>query len=126
MKRLILILLLLVYGSTSMGMTLHVHYCCGKLKSIRLSQAEHNCCNADGKECDDKKCCEDKQISFQVQDEPEAFEGFSYIAFPEIANSVFPSFKLPVLIQSASPPLCISAPRFNLSGLFQLYCNYRI
>ena len=62
MKKLFVIALLLVYGFSSMGMSVHLHYCCGKLKDIAWSPVPKDECGMEHK-MESGKCCESKEIS---------------------------------------------------------------
>ena len=69
MKRLIVILITLVYGLSSTGAIVNLDYCCGKLANISLLPAEKN-------DCKDmcmkpKGCCDSKQIFLKVPGEQE-------------------------------------------------------
>lgn len=62
MKKLAVILIMLLYGFTSTGMTLQLHYCCGKLKSVELFATEKKDCGMSHK-MGSKPCCETKEFS---------------------------------------------------------------
>jgi len=51
MKKFFAALLFLVHGLSSSGMTLHLHYCCGKLKSVTIGFVaieKHKCSKDNG------------------------------------------------------------------------------
>lgn len=62
MKKQFIIVLMLIYGLSSSGMTISLHYCCGKLDGVSFMAKEGNTCKMGNHE---KKpgCCADKQIS---------------------------------------------------------------
>jgi hypothetical protein len=62
MKKLFIIVLMLVYGLSSSGMTISLHYCCGKLDGISFSGKEEKSCKM-GNHVKKSDCCNDKQIS---------------------------------------------------------------
>ena len=62
MKKLAVILIMLLYGFTSTGMTLQLHYCCGKLKSVEFFATEKKDCGMSHK-MGSKPCCETKEFS---------------------------------------------------------------
>ena len=64
MKKLLVIVLLLVYGAASSGMTLHLHYCCGKLDKIDLAPVKHKGCGSEHK-LGKKSCCDNKELSIE-------------------------------------------------------------
>jgi len=67
MKKFLVLAMLLVYGLTSTGATIHLHYCCGKLDKISLSN-DHNE-NCPGKENLQKGCCESRKLDLKVEDD---------------------------------------------------------
>jgi len=66
LKKLLAILLLVLYGVSSTGATVQMHYCCGKLKSIQLTAAPVKECGNKHK-MGSKPCCETKQVSVKAQ-----------------------------------------------------------
>lgn len=66
MKKLLVLLLLLSYGLSSFGMTLHIHYCCGKVDNVKLAPVKDHSCGVDkpGKK---KACCDDKQVDLKIK-----------------------------------------------------------
>jgi hypothetical protein len=70
MKKAFVILLLLVYGASASGMTLHLHYCCGKLEKIDFSSPDPKHCKG-GKEnrMASRPCCDSKEISIKITGE---------------------------------------------------------
>ena len=65
MKKVLVIVLLLVYGASSSGMTLHLHYCCGKLDRIDLSPVQHHC--GGESKVSKKSCCDNKELNFDLK-----------------------------------------------------------
>lgn len=66
MKKASIILLLLCYLMPSIGMSVSVHYCGGKLASVSLmGSAEGRC--ACGKKPMKKNCCKDKTTTFKIK-----------------------------------------------------------
>lgn len=53
---------MLVYGLTSSGMTINLHYCCGKLDGISIFAKEQSSCKSPSHE-KNNGCCNDKLIS---------------------------------------------------------------
>lgn len=66
MKKLIAIIVLLVYGFSSSGMTLHFHYCCGQLDKVDFSPAKFDNCGAATKVIS-KWCCNDQQVDLKIK-----------------------------------------------------------
>ena len=125
MKKLSLILLLVVYGLSSSGMTVNFHYCCGKLKKVEFSSAQVEC-GMKVKHNSSKKCCDNKQLDLKVKDDQKITESaksvFKTIAVPisfsvlSIAHSVTSNYLIPSIC--APPPLS--------KQLYIFHCVYRI
>lgn len=63
MKKLLAVILALVYMSTSTGATIHMHYCMGKLADWGLGHNKSKTCGKCGMEKSDEKdngCCKDE------------------------------------------------------------------
>lgn len=67
MKRIVAILLIVIYALPSLGAGLKNYYCCGKLHAIKISYASNvNCqCDKSGKK---DRCCKIEYKSFRVND----------------------------------------------------------
>jgi hypothetical protein len=61
-KKLFVILVAIVYGVSASGMTLQLHYCCGKLKNVDLSLPTPKECGMEHK-MGSKPCCETKLVA---------------------------------------------------------------
>ena len=115
MKKFIVAILALVYISSSIGVTLHMHYCMGKVINMGLAENESSKCSKCGMEKSLEKnrgCCKDK-LQFLKNDtdqkttEPAAKQvALISVALPasfiEITNSNLPAviFKNPVIYSS--------------------------
>lgn len=127
MKKFLVILLLLVYGFSSSGMTVNLHYCCGKLKSISWSSAPEKGCGSDHK-MGSKPCCETKQISGKEHGDQEVqpfvskkLVHFTEVLFPPAEASVVKHQPMKSGFATLAPPPNLSSP-----PLFILHCVYRI
>ena len=127
MKKILVICLLLVYGGSTSGMTLHFHYCCGKLKKVDLTPPEAGKCGkAQHREMAGRPCCDSKQVHIKIQSDQNPSKvlqaSFTSVAVkpPQAEFFVSTPMEGKSLVPEifAPPPL----PRdFN-----QLYCVYRI
>jgi hypothetical protein len=64
MKRILVLLMVLLYGASSSGMTVQLHFCCGKLDGISLGSHTAKCdMDAGAKSA---SCCNDQQLSAQL------------------------------------------------------------
>ncbi|MGX5817122.1 HYC_CC_PP family protein [Chitinophaga lutea] len=71
MKTFLLCILSLVYLTSATGATLHLHYCDGKLKDVRLWHAEDEACGKQDKRCM-KDCCKDEHQTLKLKQEHQA------------------------------------------------------
>jgi hypothetical protein len=87
MKQTSSILLVLLYLLTSVGLTVNVHYCGGKLKSIQLLFDAPSCCCGETKKMDG--CCEDESFFVQL-DTDHQFSPIQKLSFemPIILNEM--------------------------------------
>jgi hypothetical protein len=73
MKKLLVIMLMLVYGFSTTGMTLQLHYCCGKLKSVELAPVKDPGCGNQHK-MGSKPCCETKNINSKSKADQDTYQ----------------------------------------------------
>jgi hypothetical protein len=126
MKKFFAILVLLMYGFSSTGMTISLHYCCGKLKSIDWALPKHKSCD-DKPNMGGKPCCETKLISnkdksdqdtsqFVLKPAPTDFIEPKF--FTEIPNLAFNNRQLTPEV-FAPPPPC-SVPLYISHQVFRI------
>ena len=127
LKHLFIILFMLVYGLSSSGMTINLHYCCGKLDAISLTGKHSKGC-AMGEEIKMSNCCNDEQISVKVNPDQEPFSkslqvNKAFVAVP-FSAPVFTTCSVQHLSVSdfprKAPPPLPSIP------LFIKHCSFRI
>ncbi|MDB5193849.1 MAG: hypothetical protein JWQ96_3412 [Segetibacter sp.] len=68
MKKIFIIVLMLVYGLSSSGMTISLHYCCGKLDGVSFTGKQKKTCKM-GNHIEKMGCCNDQQISSSFNSE---------------------------------------------------------
>jgi hypothetical protein len=126
MKKFFVILLMLAYGFSAAGMTLHLHYCCGKLKNIEWSPTSHEC--GEKHNMGSKSCCETKLLSGSKTTDHES----SWVLTPKLDF-----VKEPVSVHSDSQPIDIFSTSTNKQRLshpppqgppllFIQFCVFRI
>ena len=71
MKKLFIIVLMMVYGLSSSGITISLHYCCGKLDGVSFSGKQESACEM-GNHVKKSGCCNDKQVSASLSSEQQA------------------------------------------------------
>jgi hypothetical protein len=126
MKKLLVILFLLAYGFSASGMTVHLHYCCGKLKSIEWAPVSDNECG-EKHSMGSKPCCETKKISNSNDADQEyllvAAKMAKFSKLPVVhTDAVVVQARTISTFQYFSP---VSPPHPS-SPLFIQYCVFRI
>ena len=122
MKKLFVLLLLTVYGLSSTGMTLHFHYCCGKLDKIDLAPVVKKCNGMH----QTKPCCDNREVSLKISSEQNLTPAFLLSHAPSEMTAPLPEtdFKEPVITTKSITE--VFAPPPLPQHLLHLYCIYRI
>jgi hypothetical protein len=125
-KKLTVILLLIIYGANVSGMTLHFHYCCGKLKSIDLNAATKNCFGLMDHNMSKKKCCDNKQLTISIKTDQKPVNALQ-LPFSSVAvKSYSPLFQITAPISTARLIPEVFAPPPLQKDLNTFYCIFRI
>jgi CDGSH-type Zn-finger protein len=66
MKRFIVLILALIYFTTSSGMVVNLHYCMGKISSVKVNVLAKNLCGCGKKET--KGCCKTEHKVVKISD----------------------------------------------------------
>lgn len=132
LKRIAVILMMLIYGTTTVGATVHLHYCMDKFISWDLNETENKTCGKCGmKESATKKgCCKDeiKQLKIDTDHQKSTVESFikifqspaiKYATFLLAFNNVV--FDINANAKVYAPPLLPLPEKRTI-----LYCTYRI
>jgi hypothetical protein len=90
MKKVFIILLMLVYGLSSSGMTISLHYCCGKLDGISFSGKQGKSCDM-GNHLKKSGCCDDKQISATITGEQQTASKWVQVNKQSVSIPNFPA-----------------------------------
>lgn len=138
MKRFLTSLLAVLYLSLASGVTVHAHYCMGKLIGTSLAHAgvedsgEHTCglCGMT-KGADDGGCCHDEEASFKVSEAQKgAIHAPAYIMLmadvpaPLVLTAVHTA--LPLRDVAVSHWANAPPPRPPAVPIFLRVCNFRI
>ena len=107
MKKFLTLILALVYLTSSMGATIHLHYCMGKLFSWSLVDNDSKSCSQCGMLKNNKDahclsfkdgCCKDKHTHFQLDKDQKTtesvytFSALSFAALPVVTTVVPDSY----------------------------------
>jgi hypothetical protein len=130
-KKAIAIFFLVVYGFTSIGATLHDHYCMDEYVGTTMWKVENAKCGKCGmKETANKKgCCKDEQKEFKIKTDHQKANVAEYVKvlFTPVLLSEYLDYKIaiPTIIK-----LCYSnyhpPPDIGIQNLQVLYCTYLI
>jgi hypothetical protein len=71
MRRTLAIFVGVIYGILTVGVHLHLHYCCGKLSEIHISSVPDDCCDQPNKHACGyhTNCCETDLVDLVIEDE---------------------------------------------------------
>jgi hypothetical protein len=138
MKKAFATILAVIYLSTSMGATVHLHYCMGKLFSWSLAEKDSKNCgqcgmpkgNLDG-HCKAVKgdCCKDKHTHIQLdkdQKTTEAAYQFLDIPFIAITGTTANLPSLYIVSYIAGYPTANAPPEPDKVPVFIRNCTFRI
>ena len=118
MKKVVVILLLLVYGSATMGTTIHLHYCMNKMVGWSLADSKDHQCHTCGME---KKggCCKDSKAQIKLAadqqkaefSEAASFNSLQFCKLPIVSEYSLAAIAQPIAIapNNTTPPLLISS-----------------
>jgi hypothetical protein len=130
MKKFLVSILAIFYLSTSIGATVNLHYCMGRLVNWDLSVKETHTCGQCGMEkvkAQKKGCCEDKQHVLQVAKDQKAENRYQTAAPVGIAIiTTFPSFITPIASTITEENPVSNAPPRSWVPVRIRYCIFRI
>ena len=138
MKKVLATILAFVYLSTSMGATIHLHYCMGRLASWGLIDHESKNCSACGMvkktsgaqgKVAKMDCCRDEHKQIKTDKDQKLFpsEFFKYNDLPQavtLRELVIPGVN--VLSPTTAYPNTNAPPLLSKLPLFVVYRNFRL
>jgi hypothetical protein len=138
MKKFFVSILAVLYLSTSVGATIHLHYCMGKLVSWGLVNHDTRNCEYCGMAKDHssqdnhvskKNCCNDEQKQIKANmDQKLAQADLQFLSlFPDAMAVHFlslPAFHFSSI--TLAHPLTHAPPNTGSQPVFLLHCNFRI
>ena len=137
-KKFVTTILAFVYLSSSMGATIHLHYCMGKLFSWSLVENGSKNCGACGMPKDGTSghcmsfkdsCCKDSEAHFQLDKDQKTteaaytFSGLSFAALPITASIFHESY---VVSYITGYPTTNAPPEPDKVPVFIRNCTFRI
>ncbi|HQS25451.1 MAG: HYC_CC_PP family protein [Bacteroidota bacterium] len=129
MKKIVVILLLLIYGSATMGATIHMHYCMNEFVGWSLwhGEKEKECGKCGMKE---KKggCCKDEHKQVKLKTEHQKSATAQYIQFLDVPALITPvaDFSFKVTPTSLAFPVSNAPPKIPRERLYILHCVFLI
>ncbi|HWB93409.1 MAG TPA: hypothetical protein VG605_16220 [Puia sp.] len=138
MKKILAAILAIVYLSTSLGATIHLHYCMGRLVSWGLMEHAGKSCDFCGMrkmrasgECmaGMKNCCHEESKQIKIGKDQKTAQEFSLMVktVPAVADLPRPVWMSPVLLSPVfSQPVSHGPPLVNAMPVFLRNCNFRI
>lgn len=116
----------MLFGISSSGATVQLHYCCGKLKSISFGSIAEKDCGMQGK-MGSKPCCETKSVSAKEQsNDHEVYTialGVKAPVEPLVLEQVAP--ELFIAEEPVNTPVIQSSPPL-IKDISLLNCVFRI
>lgn len=132
MKKFAITILALIYLSTSIGVTVHMHYCMNRLAGWGMNNKESNTCSTCGMaklNPKDKDCCHDKLAFFKITGDQKVTESASKLSNPItfIVPTYYIELPTPTLsLVTEKRPFGDSPPFRNQVPIYILNCDYRI
>ncbi|HVU96821.1 MAG TPA: hypothetical protein VHE34_16445 [Puia sp.] len=138
MKKAFATILAVIYLSTSMGATVHLHYCMDKLFSWSLANEDSQNCghcgmpkNAKDGHCMAMKdgCCKDKQAVVKLDKDQKASESaYNFLHLASQAVIVQPVIQADIYVAAyiAGYPTTNAPPEPDKVPVFLRNCNFRI
>lgn len=104
MKRSIAVIVVALYGLLSIGVHVHLHYCCGKLSGLHLVSGADGCCGSESHEgCSvEHACCSYEEIDLSIQEDH--YRSFFQLTIPQVEEISYPEF-FAVLSDQPKAPL---------------------
>jgi hypothetical protein len=130
-KKIIAIFFLVVYGFTSIGATVHMHYCMDKYVGWNLFHSKNAKCGKCGMKEDVKKkgCCKDEHKEFKLKTDQQkaSVADFAHIFFAAV---VIPQYQDYTIVKLHVTKLCYNnyhpPPDIHNQNLQVLYCTFLI
>lgn len=114
-----------VYGFSASGMTVQLHYCCGKLKNVDWAPIKRSGCGNEHK-MGSKPCCETKQLVANTIDHFNFQKEAKSLKVYEAAFICHYIDKKPKPANNPMVVAIIQLPPIDSSPLFLQHCVFRI
>lgn len=122
MKNFVLAILSVFYLSSSLGATIHLHYCMDKLVGFGLNNTDEKECSKCGmKEVSSNGCCKDDQKQVKIESDQKATESpiFSFHHFSDVTIVPFSEFQIvSSIVSSFRLPYSNGPPKHQATNLY--------
>ncbi len=129
MKKTVVLLLMLIYGSATMGATVHLHYCMNEFVGWSLLSGSDDKCGKCGmEEKDQEGCCKDehKQLKLKTDHQKAGVSAFFMVLAPAITTPV-PVFNFQPFLQIIERySTCHAPPNTGDIPLHVFHCVFLI
>ncbi len=130
MKKIVAIFFLILYSFTTVGATVHMHYCMNKLISTSLYHGKENKCQKCGMhKSATKGCCKDEHKFVKLKKEHQTTQsatGLSFLFTPIILPTFLLYNSVTVSAITETYPTSNAPPNATGQKLYILNCVYRI
>ena len=130
MKKTVVILLLLIYGTATMGATVHLHYCMDEFVGWSLFPNKDGTCGKCGMEEKDKEgCCKDehRHLKLKVDQQKSNVPQFKTFITAPILFAPIVDFDIHSYLNiTENYPTCHAPPGMPKEGLHILHCVFLI
>ena len=130
MKKAVVILLMVIYSSATMGATVHLHYCMNEIVGWSLVHDNDGKCGKCGMEEKDKDgCCKDEQKQFKLKTDHSnvGLTAFLSMVSAQVIVTDFPNFNFqPLLKITKKYSTCHAPPGIGNIRLHVLHCVFLI
>jgi hypothetical protein len=135
MKKFIVSILAVLYMGTSIGATIHLHYCMGQLVDWGLCERGNSVCSKCGMEKTnpgiDLGCCKDEFKQIKNNKDQKLTDNFTFTqinkAVKEIGPVCFPTYSVSLSETTRNEiPIANGPPRSCITSLHKINCVFRI
>lgn len=131
MKKIIVFIVLCVYGFSSIGATVHYHYCMDEFVGWNLIEKENSKCGKCGmkEDANKKGCCKDEQQEYKLKTDHQkgSVEDYVKVFFTSATLTEFINYTIDI---PNVTKLCYSnyhpPPDIGIQNLQVLYCTFLI
>ena len=125
MKKFLLSILILAYAISSQGMTVSLHYCCGKLVDFSLAPGGASCGKKEAVKA--KGCCDNQEISTHTDDQKAEYislatstDGYWIAPTAMVLSHPAPAIRRQTIPSSFLPPPLLTSRLHILYGVFRI------